>query len=203
VTYFFLCGDLHNLGDLALLLQNLEAVRKAGQEARVRRWQPLPRAIERQVSAAGGTLFDGRSAQAALTAAWGADIVIGGGQLIRGNVSFRSLLLLTVMATVVRSSGGRITCRGLGASHIVPGVRRRLWRTIFRLASSIAVRDTASKTNIAELTTQSKVALTADMAFLNSELHGKLHAGAAPANGMIVIAPCIDPSEGRSIEGRQ
>lgn len=198
----FICGDLHNLGDLALLLQNLEIVHDMEQEGLVRRWQPLPQAIEQQVAAAGGVLFNGKSAQAALTAAWGADMVVGGGQLIRGNVSVRSLLSLVIMATAVRASGGRITCRGLGVSRIVPGVRRRLWNIVFRMADRIAVRDTASQANIAELASLAKVTLTADMAFLASALHAKLNVGALTAAGEIVIAPCIDPSEGRSIEGQ-
>jgi polysaccharide pyruvyl transferase WcaK-like protein len=197
----FICGDLHNLGDLALLLQNLELARAAGREARVRRWQPLPSAIEQQVSAAGGTLFNGRSAQAALAAAWGADMVIGGGQLIRGNVSARSLVSLVMMASVIRISGGHITCRGLGVSRIVSSARQKLWRALFGMATRIAVRDTASQVNIAPLAAPTKTVLTADMAFLNSKLHGKLHSGTTPADGTIVIAPCIDPSEGRSIEG--
>lgn len=197
----FICGDLHNLGDLALLLQNLEAARKAGQTAHIRRWQPLPAVIERQVAAAGGQLFDGRSAKAALTAAWGADMVIGGGQLIRGNVSGRSLATLVMMASAVRIGGGRIICRGLGVSRIPAGARQRLWRALFGMADRIAVRDTASQANVTALAAPAKVVLTADMAFLESELHGKLHAGPAPADGTIVIAPCIDASEGRSIEG--
>lgn len=197
----FICGDLHNLGDLALLLQNLELARAAGREARVRRWQPLPPAIEQQVSAAGGTLFNGQSAKASLTAAWGADMVIGGGQLIRGNVSGRSLLSLVMMASAVRGSGGHITCRGLGVSRITSSARQKLWRAVFGMADRIAVRDTASQANTAPLAASTKVVLTADMAFLDSGLHGKLSAGSTPADGTIVIAPCIDPSEGRSIEG--
>jgi polysaccharide pyruvyl transferase WcaK-like protein len=197
----FICGDLHNLGDLALLMQNLELARTAGREARVRRWQPLPPAIEQQVSAAGGTLFDGRSAKASLAAAWGADMVIGGGQLIRGNVSGRSLLSLVMMASAIRISGGRITCRGLGVSRIASAARQKLWRAVFGMADRIAVRDIASQANIASLAAPAKIVLTADMAFLDSALHGKLPAGTVPADGTIVIAPCIDPSEGRSIEG--
>lgn len=197
----FICGDLHNLGDLALLLQNLELARTAGRKARVRRWQPLPPAIEQQVAAAGGTLFDGRSAKAWLAAAWGADMVIGGGQLIRDNVSGRSLLSLAMMASVVRASGGRITCRGLGVSRIASVGRQKLWRAVFGMADRVAVRDTASQANVVPLAAPSKTVLTADMAFLHSALHSKLPAGTAPADGTIVIAPCIDPSEGRSIEG--
>lgn len=197
----FVCGDLHNLGDLALLLQNLEIARRNGRQARVRRWRSLPPEIEQQVAAAGGALFDGRSAGAMLAAARGADMVIGGGQLIRGNMSSRSLVSLVSMAFVIRATGGRITCRGLGVSRITSGVQRRLWRTLLGMADRIAVRDAASQANVADLAPPGKVVLTADMAFVESTLHGRLHGTGNSTNGAVIIAPCIDGSEGRSIEG--
>jgi polysaccharide pyruvyl transferase WcaK-like protein len=197
----FVCGDLHNLGDLALLLQNLEVARGSGRPLRVRRWQPLPEAIERQVRDAGGTLFDGRSTGATLAAARGADVVIGGGQLVRGNVSPRSLLALVALAATARATGGSVVCRGLGVSRIGGGLPRWLWRTLFAMVRKARVRDAASQRNIASVCAPGKVSLTADMAFLDSALHARLAHGETTAGDTIIVAPCIDASEGRSIEG--
>ena len=195
----FVCGDLHNLGDLALLLQNLEFVRGDGRKALVRRWQPLPSSIVDQVTRAGGQLFDGRSIAATVKAALRADMVVGGGQLVRANISGRSLAMLVLTAFVVRMTGGRVTCRGLGVSCITAPFSRLLWRLLFAMADRIAVRDTASEANIQTLAPLAKVMLTADMAFLNTDLHKRL--ATTDQKSGVVIAPCLDGSEGRSMEG--
>jgi polysaccharide pyruvyl transferase WcaK-like protein len=195
-----ICGDLWNLGDLALLLQNLEIARSLGRRAFVRRWGALPCEIEAQVEEAGGTFVDGRKPAKLLAVARGSDIVIGGGQLVRANVSPKSLALLLAAVLAAKSSGGRVTTRGLGVSPIGRGLPLFLWRSVLTLADDVRVRDEASLRNARQIAPRAKALLTADMAFYPSRLHK--HAGSSLGSApTILIAPCIDPSEGRSLDG--
>lgn len=193
----FFCGDLHNLGDLALLLQNLEAAPPT-RRLYVRRWSPLPDAIEAQVAAAGGILVSGRGA-AFLALAFRSDIVIGGGQLVRDNVSLASLVTQLAAGLAARGGGGRVETRGLGVGRITRAIPRLLWRLLLRLAPVVRVRDEASARNAAALVGEGRVRLTADMAFLP----GRLHARASPDTPArhILIAPCTDPGEDRAFDG--
>lgn len=195
-----ICGDLHNLGDLALTLQNLELARADGRTAYVRRWAQLPDAIEAQVKAAGGALINGRAPAALLAVAARADIVIGGGQLVRDNISHKALALLFAAVCATRAAGGTVTTRGLGVSRVQSRLRRLLWRGVLRLCDRINVRDAGSVRNALLLSAPNRVALTADMAFLPTTLHDRLHHSGAPGNTLL-IAPCRDGSEGRSLDG--
>lgn len=195
------CGDLHNMGDLALLLQNVEAARAHLGELRVRRWQSLPAAVEVQITEAGAKTFDGRLWQATLAAAWGADVIVGGGQLIRNNVSRWSLLSLLGLLAVSRLTGGRVMTRGLGVSKIDATLPRLLWRAIFLMTNYVRVRDKASAANARSMAAARKVMLTADMAFLSTNLQDRMRRLRVQGGEQLVIAPCIDASEGRSIEG--
>ncbi|WP_043971509.1 polysaccharide pyruvyl transferase family protein [Novosphingobium sp. P6W] len=194
----FVCGDLHNLGDLKLLLQNLALT--GGRGGLVRRWAPLPAAVERQVEAAGGVLVSGKAIPAFARQAFGAQLVFGGGQLVRDNVSIPSLLGLLVGVLSARLGGGSLVTRGLGVSAIRSPMRRVLWRAVLSLCKVVNLRDEASARNLARLAPGKVHAVNADMVFLPT-------AGAhtiSPGRGerrWIVIAPCIDGSEGRTIEG--
>lgn len=192
-SQIFVCGDLHNLGDLKLLLQNLALAPQGG--GLVRRWAPIPAVVEWQVEAAGGRLMPGKA-----VFAFGAEIVLGGGQLVRDNVSIAALggLLLAVMSA--RLGGGRLVTRGLGISPIRSPLRRLLWRTVLANCARINLRDAASARNLAMLLPRRRPVVTADMVFLPTEGIHAIVPGAARRD-RIVIAPCIDGSEGRSLEG--
>lgn len=192
------CGDLCNLGDLALLLQNLEHL-PTGSKAYVRRWAPLPREIERQVEEAGGTLVDSRRLLSFIRLAASCDIVMGGGQLVRDNVSLRSLIAQYAGARAARACGGKVSTRGLGVSAITDGKRRVMWRALLRLASDVRVRDSQSVINAATLIgATANVVQTADAAFIAGRLH---RCAAAPATfrDRVLVAPCIDAAEQRTI----
>lgn len=195
----FFCGDLCNLGDLALLMQNLEA-KAPERRAYVRRWSGLPDEIVFQVEAAGGFLVNGRRGLRFAALARRCDIVIGGGQLVRDNISLRSLVFQYAAALAARAGGGTVTTRGLGVGAIRNGKRRILWRALLRLTPKVFVRDTASEHNAAALVGSNRVVRTADMAFLPSRLHTAAHADEV-AGDRVLIAPCIDLSEDRSIDG--
>lgn len=194
----FVCGDLHNLGDLKLLLQNLALTE--GRGGIVRYWMPLPPAIVRQVEAAGGVLVSGRSIPGFARVAWGAQVVFGGGQLVRDNVSIASLLGLLVAILAAWWGGGGLVTRGLGISSIRSPARRFLWRAVVSFCPVVHLRDDASAINLADFAPGKPFQMNADMVFLATPSTR----ATTPASGerrWIVIAPCVDDSEGRSLEG--
>ncbi|MFT4055009.1 MAG: polysaccharide pyruvyl transferase family protein [Novosphingobium sp.] len=194
----FVCGDLHNLGDLKLLLQNLALTR--GRGGVVRRWAPLPAAVERQVAAAGGELVSGRAILGFARKAFGAQIVLGGGQLVRDNVSIAALVGLLFAVFSARFGGGELVTRGLGVSAIRSRLRRVLWRAILAHCQVVNLRDEHSDHNLARLLPGKARAIHADMVFLPTRGKHAITPGRADRR-WIVVAPCADTSEGRSIEG--
>ena len=194
----FVCGDLHNLGDLKLLLQNLALTQ--GDGGIVRRWAPLPRAVVRQVEAAGGELASGKAILGFARRCFGAQVVFGGGQLVRDNVSVLSQLGLLLAVVCARAGGGRFVTRGLGVSAIRSPLRRLLWRAILSRCAVVRVRDEASERNLADLLPGKRCEVYADMVFLRAPGAFAITPGEGERR-WIVVAPCADGSEGRFLEG--
>lgn len=193
------CGDLHNLGDLALAAQNIALARKDGRKVTVRTWGLPSPAILRQLESWGCDHVDGRDLAALLAVARGADLVLGGGELVRANTSLRALGFLERAAAAVRRDGGAIVARGLGVGAVT-GLRARLWRRILGPARLLAARDMRSLRNLRRIVPGAAPILSADMAFLGAGL-APLAGGGDPARaGAIVVAPCIDASETRAID---
>ncbi|GLK45852.1 MULTISPECIES: polysaccharide pyruvyl transferase family protein [Novosphingobium] len=193
----FVPGDLHNLGDLKLVLQNLAVSR--GEGGAVRYWARLPAAIVRQVEEAGGELTPGKRLLDFAGRAFGTDLVIGGGQIVRDNVSIASMFGLALAAVSARAGGGRVVTRGLGVSVIRSRSRRFLWRMVLRRCAVVNVRDAASARNLADLLPGKAVAVLADMVFL--PIGAYVEAERGPVARWIVVAPCDDGSERRSLDG--
>jgi polysaccharide pyruvyl transferase WcaK-like protein len=194
-----LCDALINLGDLALLGQSIMVGRADGRQVHVRQWAPTPPLIARQVQAMGATIISGRRMGAMLRLARGCDAVIGGGQIIRDNVTPASLLAMAMTLMAVRLGGGRVSTWGLGVSVVRRAPLRLLWCIIMGLCDRIRVRDTLSQANAQALFGAGKIDLTADMAFLPGALHDGL--AFSGERSTILIAPCIEGSEQRSIDG--
>lgn len=191
-----IAGDLHNLGDLALLLVNLDNARSQGRPALVRQWGPVPKAVARQVEGSGGKIVDGRAPGAMLQLAFGSDLLIGGGQIVRQNTSLRALIYLAMLAVAARVGGGRIETRGLGVSE-THGLRRILWRFVLTRCECLNLRDSKSLARAAELAPNVRVRLTADMV-LGGDLPARA-AGRAGSDPSIVVAVCEDASERRAV----
>jgi polysaccharide pyruvyl transferase WcaK-like protein len=197
----FICGDLNNFGDLALLFQNLTFARGASRPALVRYWNALPSGIIAQVKAKGGMLIDAKHTLAFLRKASTSDIVIGGGQMIRNNIGMKALCTLLLAVIVVRLCGGNVTTRGLGIGTIKSPLRSKLWRTILNRADKVRVRDGRSqKAARPLLAPHGLIVQTADMAFMPSSLHDQLHE-CPGIRQHIIVAPCDDSSEGRCFGG--
>ncbi|WP_232491550.1 polysaccharide pyruvyl transferase family protein [Novosphingobium kaempferiae] len=194
----FVCGDLHNLGDLKLLLQNLALTQ--GRGGVVRRWAALPPAIVRQVEEAGGELVPGRRILVFAGRTFGKELVFGGGQLVRDNVSIASLAGLLLATVSARLGGGQLVTRGLGVSVIRSRLRRWLWRAVLRRCAVVNVRDEASARNVGLLLPGKAVAVHADMVFLPTP-GPQAVLPPVEERRWVVVAPCMDGSEGRSLDG--
>jgi hypothetical protein len=138
------CDTLVNLGDLALLAQSVAAGRSQGRQVYVRQWSPPPPVIARQVEALGATIVSERELAALLRLAPRCDAVIGGGQMVRGNVSLPSLIAMIWTLMLVRLGGGRVSGWGMGVGPVRGRLTRSLWRLVFRPGERIAVRDARS-----------------------------------------------------------
>ncbi|WP_181814777.1 polysaccharide pyruvyl transferase family protein [Sphingomonas aracearum] len=174
------------------MLQNL----KVDAPALVRRWRALPPEVERQVREAGGTLVDGRDLIGFARRCWGADLVIGGGQLVRDNQSPRSLAGLLLAAISARAGGGRVLTRGLGVSRVSTRPARFFWSRILRRADQVRVRDRRSADHAARLVAKGKVLETADMVFLSFD-PSRAGPQAGEHRDAVIVAPCVDAGENR------
>lgn len=193
------CDALINLGDLALLGQSIMVGRADGRTVFVRQWSLTPDMIRQQVEGFGAEIVSGRRMGPMMRLARGCDAVIGGGQMVRDNVTPASLIALLLTLITVRLSGGRVSTWGMGVSVVRRSPLRLLWRMVMALTDRIRVRDTLSLDNARRLFPARKIEQSADMAFLPGGLHDSL----TPAQGeaTILIAPCIEGSEKRSIDG--
>lgn len=194
------CDTLVNLGDLALLAQSVAAGRNQGRQVYVRQWAPPPPLIARQVEALGTTIVSDRHLLALLRLAPRCDAVIGGGQMVRGNVSLASLIAMIWTLALVRLGGGQVAGWGMGVGLVRGRLARLLWRLVFRPGERIAVRDALSLDHARRLFPARTLVQSADMAFLPGALHRDLLAEDSERT-TILIAPCIEASEGRSIDG--
>ncbi|MCJ2188386.1 polysaccharide pyruvyl transferase family protein [Novosphingobium beihaiensis] len=192
-------GDLHNIGDLALTVQNVLLARDENRKAVVRTWgQPSP-AARKQLHHYGASWINGRNLAALIACAFRRDIVLGGGELIRANTSIPPLLFLWMAVVAARLGGGSVSIRGLGAGRVT-GLRARLWRGILERAGSIAVRDERSAENVRLLSPFSQPVVAADMAFLGNRIAATADNAESRFPGAVVIAPCIDASEQRHLD---
>lgn len=192
------CGDLANVGDLAITLSTIAALRRedAAEEILVSQWRAVPSDVVRQIEDAGAGIVPSKALGRALAMSVGALHVIGGGQLVRENQSRAALGLLFARTGIGRLTGGRVVAVGLGVSPMGHGAAAWLWRRILKGCEAIAVRDAGSRAHVAALTGRDPV-VAADMVFLGENWSERRAVGAPRRR--IVIAPCIDSSEGRRI----
>jgi polysaccharide pyruvyl transferase WcaK-like protein len=193
-------GDLHNVGDLALLLQCAHGLRSwvGVERISVRQWGATHPDTVRQLRDADIDVINGRSMPSALWKSRGALVLIGGGQMVRDNSSLASLGVLEAMMTVARHSGGDWAIMACGVDQLDRSSHRRLWARLMKAACLVTVRDGASQMAVQEnFGSRQGSTITADLAFCPSPLHTALQTPSAPES--VVVAPCVDHSEGRTI----
>ncbi|MEO0061572.1 MAG: hypothetical protein RLZZ08_132 [Pseudomonadota bacterium] len=194
-----ICGDLANIGDLALAAQNIALFSAQGTPVTIRCWGPPPASAMAQLCRWGASWIDGRRVVPLLRLAWRSDVVFGGGELIRANASLRALVLMLLAVLAARLGGGQVLLRGLGVGR-VRGSRALIWRMILRRASRIAVRDQRSADALRAIWPRTQAVVAADMAFLGNRLVAMARHGSSDPSGAVVIAPCMDASEGRAMD---
>lgn len=194
-------GDLHNVGDLALLLQCAFGVKThlGARKVLVRQWNTPAPDILRQLEANDIGLVHGKDVVGSMRRSREALVMIGGGQMVRDNASVPSLLSLTGMMEIARRTGGAAAILACGVDRLTKPLHRTLWRRMMTRSKLISVRDAPSQQAVTELCgAATHSVLTADLAFLPSPLHEALNEshGTAPS---IVVAPCADHSEKRTV----
>jgi polysaccharide pyruvyl transferase WcaK-like protein len=195
-------ADLHNIGDLVILLQCAHGLRAYldAEAVFVRQWNGPPEEVARQLARDGIRVVRGKDPLGASWAAMGAVIVVGGGQAVRNNESFFSLSTLVGMTEIARRTRGGSAMLGFGADHLIRSSHRRLWKRIMTSARLLTVRDEASKGAVADITNGAvHPPVTADLVFLPSPFHAALTA-APRGPAAILIAPCVDGGEGRGLD---
>lgn len=191
----FFGDDLNNLGDLFLLFQNLELVSEEDTIVLVRQHGPIAPQIRKRLEDRGVHLINSKSVSRFMAACWRSNVVIGGGQMVRDNVSLRGLVILVFGLVLARLSGGRVTTRGIGVSPIRKLQVKALWRRVLRLCDRVVVRDATSLANASQLVANLKIELAADMGFYPSKQNERLRnaADVIPSDSAcIIIAPCVD-----------
>ncbi len=193
-------GDLHNVGDFALLGQAVEAVRRhlPGTPIHVRQWSRLDGSVTDQLEQLGVSVLQGKALGKCLLAARRALILVAGGQMVRDNASFASIAFLSMMMRTARLTRGATAVLACGVSELKKPSLRRLWRGMLKRSKALSTRDSTSQQRMSEIAgPTAEVRLSADLAFLPTRLHTALRSGAG--RDTLVIAPCQDASEGRSV----
>lgn len=197
----FILGDLtRNVGDLLLRRQLVAGVPRGAAPVEVvaGEWQ---RPVLGAIDAAAPILSLKHQFPAAARRAVGAHIVIGPGQMLRGNISRWHLAAMAILVAIARATGGSARVLGVGMGATPSPVLRRLWRMIFALSDEVAFRDPTSRDRAVGLFgRQAKFAVTADLIFLDSPNLAILTTPSPvpEQNRPLVIAPCHDPGEGRN-----
>lgn len=123
------------------------------------------------------------------------DLYIGGGRIIRENVSTAWLFLLMLGCYVARARGRQVLVVGSGLGPVTSGLKIALWNNILAQCGSIGMRDATRAERLAQLfpSNAHKIRLTNDVAFLGEVVP------AAPTTvpGVCLISPAHDSGEGR------
>ena len=188
------CGDLSNVGDMALLLRGARMLRahKLATTITVFAWAPPTPEVIDVLERNGIQIASAKNIVRSLWMSRGALYVIGGGQMVRPNASFKATLLLLARVMVARLTGGVAIAHGLGVSAIADRRLALLWTRILSLCSYVAVRDSGSAENVRRSFALS-AQVTADL--MLSELADAPRNRAA--RDLILVVPCDDRGEGR------
>ncbi len=192
--------NLHNLGDLALLLQCASGIEQhlGVKHLFVRQWNDPPAEVVRQLDDARISVLPGKRVLRTVGTIRRSLLVMSGGQVARDNGGLAAMVNMAILVRLARLAGGRLAILACGFSHLKRRRHRVIWRRILRAATLVTVRDIASGAEVRQLCPQAAPIVTADLMFMPSPLHAKLLARAGAPH--VVIAPCVDTSEGRSID---
>jgi polysaccharide pyruvyl transferase WcaK-like protein len=137
----------------------------------------------------------------AAASAFGADLVIGPGQMIRDNMGVWFLIALSLLVLISRCTGRQSYVVAVSVGKMFSRIHKLLWMIIISLSSRVSFRDSGSLKRAEEIFgPNKKFSKTSDLAFLASPylspLAERRGSKATPAP-FVIVAPCNDPGEGR------
>ena len=133
--------------------------------------------------------------------AFGADLVIGPGQMIRDNMGVWFLIALALLVLISRCTGRQSYIVAVSVGRMFSRIHNLLWMIIIAFSSRVSFRDSASLKRAEEIFgPNKKFSKTSDLAFLASPYLDPLFersGSKATPPPFVIIAPCNDPGEGR------
>ena len=196
--------DLENRGDalIALVETNFLRTRSGYETVHVATWEQPPIAVETDLGGQDVAATSIRLGPARfLRNCCAADLYIGGGNMLRPDVSRRWLVMLIAGLLLCRLSGGTATCVGIGAVHGKGRSHRLLWATCLVLCSKVHAREERSAQIVRDdhPMVASRVDVTTDVVFVD-DIPSRPHDS---ERRTCILAPAFDRSEGRSVEAPQ
>ena len=196
--------DLENRGDalIALVESSFLRTRSGYDIVQVETWDRPPGAVQtdlggQDVAAASIRLGPARF----LRSCFFADLYIGGGNMLRPDVSRRWLVTIILGLLLCRLTKGVAICVGVGAVDARARLHRLLWATCLLLCSRVHARDEGS----AEIVRRDhpevarRVDVTGDVVFVGE----RAEPAGDPERRTCLIAPAFDRSEGRTVDTAQ
>lgn len=194
----YICENPDNIGDLLLVFQNREIDKDAYQKHFLFCWNLPSKSVLSFLTLSECEILEGKSFLRNILVAKGCDIVIGGGNIVRNNSSLFCVLAYLSLVLVSNIFRNSIFTRGLGAGVVRGRVKRFLYRAILNQAVQVNVRDEFSRSRVESLGKAIGSVVTADMAFFPTSL---LQASIGRDRHNILLAPCVDISECRTVYG--
>ena len=196
--------DLENRGDalIALVETNFLRTRSGYETVQVATWEQPPVPVETDLGGQDVAATSIRLGPARfLRSCCAADLYVGGGNMLRPDVSRRWLVTLIAGLTLCRLFGGTATCVGIGAVHGEKGIHRVLWATCLMLCSKVHAREERSAQIVRDdhPLIASRVDVTTDVVFVD-DIPSRPH---DPERRTCIVAPAFDRSEGRTVEAPQ
>jgi polysaccharide pyruvyl transferase WcaK-like protein len=198
-------GDLHNVGDLALLLQahhglrEIESLRDARFLAVL--WNhKVHHKIVLQLDRVGIEIVNGKNILQRLRLLPGSLHVLSGGQLVRDNSSPVALFVFLTLMSLGRLTRANLAVLGCGISQL-GNLREKLYRRILSHACFVGARDDVSYKRALQLADPTVCQLVSDLIHLRTPLHHSF--SEVSVKDLIIVAPCEDPSEARLINVEQ
>ncbi|BBL75233.1 polysaccharide pyruvyl transferase family protein [Methylomagnum ishizawai] len=170
----FVIGDLHNLGDQYLgYIEARHVAELSGQDVALAPYNPVPPRTAAWFAQSGLKLEPiRRNPPGFLGRCLKAKLVIGGGQIIREQVSAGFLLMLMLGTTLAAWRAEKARVVGAGVGTLESRWKRRAWRYILGRCESIGLRDESSLRRLGAAFPEllPKLRLTSDVAFLAGSL---------------------------------
>lgn len=194
--------SIENLGDAFIALAESEHLSRSGRYPGgvvVATWRPAGAEVTSDLTRGGVCVAPiAPNPWRFLRRCIGADVFIGGGNMLRPDVSTAWLLGVTAGCAVARLTGGRVSVVGAGAVAMPADRRHMLWSGLLALASRIQLREeqSAALTRRDHPRAARAVSVTGDAAFVSPS-------SAAPAllaEGTCLFAPGHDPAAARTVD---